>query len=206
MSTLTISQALAQADLLVDRPAIDAAVATIADAIARDYAGEVPVYLTIMHGALPFSGQLALELGARGQDLQFDYLHATRYRGETTGGELVWKHRPATALFGRRVILVDDILDEGYTLQGVCQWCLEQGATDVRVAVLTVKRHDRCVPGVTADYVGVEVADRYVFGFGMDVNEQLRGIPAIYAMKQYPAVFRSQTCELPSAPCCAHRR
>lgn len=62
MSTLTISQALAQADLLVDRPAIDAAVATIADAIARDYAGEVPVYLTIMHGALPFSGQLALEL------------------------------------------------------------------------------------------------------------------------------------------------
>lgn len=64
------------------------------------------------------------------------------------------------------------------------QWCLEQGATDVRVAVLTVKRHDRCVPGVTADYVGVEVADRYVFGFGMDVNEQLRGIPAIYAMKQ----------------------
>lgn len=96
----------------------------------------------------------------------------------------MWKHRPATALFGRRVILVDDILDEGYTLQGVRQWCLEQGATDVRVAVLTVKRHDRCVPGVTADYVGVEVPDRYVFGFGMDVNEQLRGIPAIYAMKQ----------------------
>ncbi|MFC7520380.1 hypoxanthine-guanine phosphoribosyltransferase [Xanthomonas populi] len=184
MSTLTISQALAQADLLVDRPAIDVAVGTIADAIAHDYAGEVPVYLTIMHGALPFSGQLALELGARGQDLQFDYLHATRYRGELTGGDLVWKHRPATALFGRRVILVDDILDEGYTLQGVRQWCLEQGATDVRVAVLTVKRHDRCVPGVAADYVCAEVADRYVFGFGMDVNEQLRGIPAIYAMKQ----------------------
>ncbi|KAB7765966.1 hypoxanthine-guanine phosphoribosyltransferase [Xanthomonas maliensis] len=184
MSTLTIPQALAQADLLVDRPAIDAAIATIAESIARDYAGEVPVYLTIMHGALPFSGQLALALGERGQDLQFDYLHATRYRGQTSGGELVWKHRPATALFGRRVILVDDILDEGYTLQAVRQWCLEQGATDVRVAVLTVKRHDRCVPGVSADYVGVEVPDRYVFGFGMDVGEQLRGIPAIYAMKQ----------------------
>ncbi|MFT4249459.1 MAG: hypoxanthine-guanine phosphoribosyltransferase [Pseudomonas sp.] len=183
MPTLSIPQALDQADLLVDRPAIDAAIARIADEIARDYRGEVPVYLTIMHGALPFSGQLALELGARGQDVQFDYLHATRYRGETTGGELVWKHRPATALFGRRVILVDDILDEGYTLQGVRQWCLEQGATDVRLAVLTVKRHDRCVPGIAADYLGVEVEDRYVFGFGMDVSEQLRGIPAIYAMK-----------------------
>ncbi len=183
MSNLSISQALAQADLLIDRPSIDAAIAHIADDIARDYQGEVPVYLTIMHGALPFAGQLALELGGRGQDLQFDYLHATRYRGETSGGELVWKHRPATALFGRRVILVDDILDEGFTLQGVRQWCLEQGATDVRLAVLAVKRHDRCVPGVAADYQGVEVPDRYVFGFGMDVNEQLRGVPAIYAMK-----------------------
>ncbi len=184
MSTLSISQALANADLLVDRATLDAAIGRIADDIARDYRGEVPVYLTIMHGALPFAGQLALELGARGQDLQFDYLHATRYRGETTGGELVWKHRPATALFGRRVLLVDDILDEGYTLQGVRQWCLEQGATDVRIAAMTVKRHDRCVPDVKADYTGVEVPDRYVFGFGMDVNEQLRGIPAVYAMKE----------------------
>ncbi|MBO9874617.1 MULTISPECIES: hypoxanthine-guanine phosphoribosyltransferase [Xanthomonas] len=184
MSTLTIAQALAQADLLVDRNSIDQAIAQMADAIAADYRGEIPVYLTIMHGALPFAGQLALELGSRGQDLQLDYLHATRYRGETVGGELVWKHRPATALYGRRVLLLDDILDEGLTLKAVREWCLEQGATDVRIAALTVKRHDRCVPGVSADYVGVEVPDRYVFGFGMDVNEALRNLPAIYAMKE----------------------
>ncbi len=106
MPNLTISQALAQADLLVDRPTIDKAIASIADAIARDYEGEVPLFLSIMHGALPFAGQLALELGARGQDVQFDYLHATRYRGETTGGDLVWKHKPATSRFGRRVLRV----------------------------------------------------------------------------------------------------
>ncbi len=184
MSTLTIAQALAQADLLVDRTRIDQAIAQMADAIAADYRGETPVYLTIMHGALPFAGQLALELGSRGQDLQLDYLHATRYRGETVGGELVWKHRPATALYGRRVLLLDDILDEGLTLKAVREWCLEQGATDVRIAALTVKRHDRCVPGVSADDVGVEVPDRYVFGFGLDVNEALRNLPAIYAMKE----------------------
>ncbi|MBN6152491.1 hypoxanthine-guanine phosphoribosyltransferase [Xanthomonas sp. AmX2] len=184
MSTLTIAQALAQADLLVDRPQLDQAISRMAEAIAADYRGETPVYLTIMHGALPFAGQLGLELGARGQDLQFDYLHATRYRGQTVGGELVWKHRPATALYGRRVLLLDDILDEGLTLQAVRQWCLEQGATDVRIAALTVKQHDRCVAGVCADYVGVEVPDRYVFGFGMDVNELLRNLPAIYAMRE----------------------
>ena len=183
MPNLTISQALAQADLLVDRPTIDKAIAGIADAIARDYKGEVPLFLSIMHGALPFAGQLALELGARGQDAQFDYMQASRYHGET-GGELVWKHRPVSALFGRRVILVDDILDEGFTLQGVREWCLEQGATDVRIAVLTVKKHDRCLPGVKADYAGIDLPDRFVFGFGMDVNETLRCVPAIYAMKE----------------------
>jgi hypoxanthine phosphoribosyltransferase len=183
MSKLTLEQAVAQADLLVDRPTIDKAIAGIADAIARDYKGEVPVFLSIMNGALPFAGQLALELGARGQDAQFDYMQASRYHGES-GGELVWKHRPVSALFGRRVILVDDILDEGFTLQGVREWCLEQGATDVRIAVLTVKRHDRCLPGVKADYAGVELPDRFVFGFGMDVSESLRSLPAIYAMKE----------------------
>ncbi len=183
MSKLTLEQAVAQADLLVDRPTIDAAIAGIADAIARDYKGEVPVFLSIMNGALPFAGQLALELGARGQDAQFDYMQASRYHGES-GGELVWKHRPVSSLFGRRVLLVDDILDEGFTLQGVRDWCLEQGATDVRIAVLTVKQHDRCLDGVTADYAGIELPDRFVFGFGMDVNETLRCVPAIYAMKE----------------------
>jgi hypoxanthine phosphoribosyltransferase len=74
----------------------------------------VPLFLSIMHGAA-VRRQLALELGARDQDVQrFDYLHATRYRGETTGGDLVWKHKPATSLFGRRVLLIDDILDEAH--------------------------------------------------------------------------------------------
>ena len=63
-------------------------------------------------------------------------------------------------------------------------WCLEQGATDVRIAALTVKQHDRALPDVKADYAGIDLPDRYVFGFGMDVNETLRCVPAIYAMKE----------------------
>ncbi|HET6396905.1 MAG TPA: hypoxanthine-guanine phosphoribosyltransferase [Pseudoxanthomonas sp.] len=192
MSTPLIAEVLQKSDLLVDRPALDRAIARMADEIARDYIGDVPphrlgdsfvpVYLTVMHGGLPFAGQLALELGARGLDLQFDYLHATRYRGQNQGGELVWKHRPATSLYGRRVLIADDILDEGHTLEEVTRWCLEQGATDVRIAVLAVKDHDRCVEGVRAHYVGVSVPDRYVFGFGMDYHEQGRNLPGIYAL------------------------
>jgi hypoxanthine phosphoribosyltransferase len=177
-----LHDALAIAEQVHDRATIERAIATMAVRIRNDYAGDVPVYLTVMHGGLPFSAQLALELGARGLDLEFDYLHATRYRGTTSGGELAWKHRPATPLRGRRVLLVDDIVDEGHTLAAVRAWCLGEGAREVRIASLAVKRHDRCVPGLCADYVGLDVPDRYVFGYGMDYHEQGRNLPAIYAL------------------------
>ena len=178
-----LATALARAELIHDRSAIDASIAHMAGAIVADYAGGPrPVFLTVMHGGLPFAAQLALEIGARGLDLEFDYLHASRYRGATTGGELVWKHRPATPLRGRRVLLVDDIVDEGHTLAAVRGWCEGQGAREVRIAAMVVKQHDRCVAGLCADYVGLDVPDRYVFGYGMDFHEQGRNLPAIYAL------------------------
>ena len=68
MNKYPLADALANAELLVDRATLDAAITAMAKPIARDYAGEVPVYLTVMHGALPFAGQLSLELGALGLD------------------------------------------------------------------------------------------------------------------------------------------
>jgi hypoxanthine phosphoribosyltransferase len=115
-------------------------------------------------------------------DLEFDYVHATRFRGTTEGGELQWIKRPAIALTDRIVLLVDDILDEGHTLKAIRDWCLAQGARRVLLAVLCEKRHGRTVPGLRADFVGVEVPDRYVFGYGMDFHEQGRNLPAIHAL------------------------
>lgn len=177
-----LAAALATAELVHCRAAIERVIAQMAVRIRNDYAGDVPVYLTVMHGGLPFAGQLALELGTRRQDLEFDYLHATRYRGAISGGALVWKHRPDTQLRGRRVLLVDDIVDEGHTLAAIREWCTGEGAREVRIAALAVKQHGRCVPGLRADYAGLDVPDRYVFGYGMDYHEQGRNLPAIYAL------------------------
>lgn len=177
-----LALALPQAERVHDRVVIERAIAEMAVRIRNDYAGDVPVYLTVMHGGLPFSAQLALALGSLGQPIEMDYLHATRYRGQTQGGALAWKHQPATPLCGRRVLLVDDIVDEGHTLAAVRTWCVGEGARDVRIAAMAVKRHDRCVEGLRADYAGVDVPDRYVFGYGMDYHEQGRNLPAIYAL------------------------
>ncbi|HEX4853806.1 hypoxanthine-guanine phosphoribosyltransferase [Arenimonas sp.] len=176
----SLAEAVAGSDLLFDRARIEREITRIAAEIDAHYAdGERPVYLTIMHGGLPFAAQLAMAMKT---DLEFDYLHASRYRGATTGSGLAWLHRPATPLRGRRVLLADDILDEGHTLKAVKQWCEDQGAREVRVAVLAVKQHDRCVDGIAADYVALEVPDRYVYGYGMDYHEQGRNLPAIYAL------------------------
>jgi len=116
--------------------------------------------------------------------VEFDTLHATRYRGGTIGGaRLAWLHLPSASLRGRRVLLVDDILDEGHTLKAIQYWCEDEGAADIRIAVLAHKQHARRVDGVAADYIGVEVPDRYVFGYGMDFRGQGRNLPEIYALK-----------------------
>ena len=185
MSRPRLSDALRTARVLFERPALEAASAPMAGDVRAAWPGDdVPVYLTVMNGAMPFAAQLAFALGERGMDLEFDFLHATRYRGETHGADLVWKHRPDTPLQGRKVLLVDDILDEGHTLLEIRRWCEAQGAAEVRIAVLTRKLHDRCVAGIHADHVGVELPDAFVFGYGMDYYEQGRNLPAIYALAE----------------------
>ena len=186
MNVPDLEDVLDTANLLFDRDALEDAIEAMADEIADDYGDDArpPVFLTIMHGGMPFAAQLAFALGENEIDVEMDYLHATRYRGNTTGSGLAWLHRPATPLQGRRVLLVDDILDEGHTLKAVKHWCEDQGATDVRIAVLATKDHDRRVEGIEADYIGVEVPDRYVFGYGMDFHEQGRNLPAIYALAE----------------------
>lgn len=179
MSTPKLSDALVRADLVHDQATLAAAITRIAAEIDDELDGDEALFVTVMQGALVFAGQLATAIKT---PLQFDYVHATRYRGNTVGGELHWIKRPSRPLAGATVLLVDDILDEGHTLDAIRRWCLEQGAARVLLVVLCEKRHGRGVPGLRADFCGVDVPDRYVFGYGMDYHEQGRNLAAIYAV------------------------
>ena len=175
-----LADALASADLLFDRATLEGVIADMGRRIDAALDGERAVFLTVMNGALVFGGHLALAIRT---DVEFDYVHATRYRGTTSGSELHWLREPQVPLQGRTVLLVDDILDEGHTLKAVRDDCLRRGATRVLVITLCSKRHDRLVEGIAADFNGVELPDRYVFGFGMDYYEQGRNLPGIYALR-----------------------
>ncbi len=174
-----LADALKTAELLFDRAELEARIATMGKEIANALNGDVPVFLTVMNGGLIFGGVLALATPA---DLEFDYVHATRYRGGTRGHDLLWVKQPRLNLSGRTVLLVDDILDEGHTLKAIRDFCIDEGAARVLIAVLCEKRHNRATPDLRADFVGIRVPDRYVFGFGMDYHEQGRNLAGIYAL------------------------
>jgi hypoxanthine phosphoribosyltransferase len=174
-----LNEALARAELLHDRASLDTAIARLGIGLDAALAGERAVFLSVMHGGLIFAGHLALAMKT---DVEFDYVHATRYRGATVGSDLHWMKQPTATLNGRTVILVDDILDEGKTLKAIRDFCRDRGARRVLIAVLCEKHHGRRVDALNADFCGVEVPDRYVFGYGMDYHEQGRNLPGIYAI------------------------
>ena len=94
-----------------------------------------------------------------------------------------WKVRPSLNLSGRTVLIVDDILDGGVTLAAIVAEVKSMGALDVQTAVLVDKYHKRVENGLKhADFVGLEVEDHYIFGYGMDYNEYLRNAPGIFVV------------------------
>jgi hypoxanthine phosphoribosyltransferase len=98
---------------------------------------------------------------------------------------LEWIGQPSTSIEGETVLVIDDILDEGVTLAAIVDACRQAGAKAVYSAVMVEKLHDRGV-GFKADFVGLTVQDRYVFGYGMDYKGYLRNVPAIMAVPDNP--------------------
>lgn len=171
---------LKNADLIHSAETVQAAVANVAARIKAELAEENPIVLCVMSGAVPFMGHLLTRLDF---PLDFDYLHASRYGDNVSGhNKLTWRSGPWIGLQGRTVLVVDDILDEGVTLQAICERIRQMGAARVLTAVFAEKITGRAKP-VQADFVGLTVPDRFVFGFGMDICGAWRNLPAIYAGK-----------------------
>ena len=176
-----IRQVMAEADCLYGEAQVEAAIAQVAEAINGELAERNLVVFCVMNGGLIFTGKLLPKLNF---PLEVSYLHATRYRSETTGGELFWKAKPELSFLGRDVLIIDDILDEGHTLAAIIDFCRHAGAAAVHTAVLIDKQHQRKArPNYKADYVGLPCEDRFIFGYGMDYKGYWRNAPGIYAVK-----------------------
>lgn len=171
---------LARSEQLLGPEKVAAAVRRVSAEISAALGTRYPLVLAVMRGGVVFTGQLLPLLEF---PLDFDYVDASRYGQATAGGRLEWRVDIPVNVRGRAVLIIDDILDEGHTLAAIRARLLDAGAAEVLLAVFADKQTGRSKP-VKADFVGVAVPDRYVFGFGMDVSGMWRNLPAVYALPQ----------------------
>lgn len=181
MTDAEVQKVRQEADELVTQSDVIRAIDRMAFEITEQLHDRNPIVMPVLNGGLIVAGQLLTRLDF---PLQVDYIHATRYGSKTAGSTLEWRVKPTQSLVGRTVLLVDDILDEGITLAAIADYCRNAGATEVLMAVLVEKLHLRkVVPGMRADFWGVEVGDRFLFGYGLDYKGYWRNAPGIYAVK-----------------------
>jgi hypoxanthine phosphoribosyltransferase len=181
--TISVQRArkiLQQAEMLYSAGEVQAALHKVAQQINATLADVHPLVLSVMGGAVVFSGQLLPLLDF---PLDFDYVHVSRYGDERNGGAMHWKVEPRENVRGRVVLLLDDILDEGHTLDALRERVLALGAEKCYTAVFADKRRGSKKP-IRADFVGMELPNRFVFGYGMDIEGAWRNLPAIYAVKE----------------------
>ncbi|OGA49294.1 MAG: hypoxanthine-guanine phosphoribosyltransferase [Betaproteobacteria bacterium RIFCSPLOWO2_12_FULL_62_13] len=179
MSSRQAWRILETAEQLCSAVVVSEAIERLAREISAQLQDHYPLVLGVMRGSVVFAGQLLPLLRF---PLEFDYLDVTRYRDTTRGGAISWRVSPGTAVAGRVVLVIDDILDEGQTLAAIREKMLAAGAQAFYSAVFADKEIGRAKP-ISADFVGVRLPNRYVFGFGMDVKGAWRNLPAIYALK-----------------------
>lgn len=170
---------LEASDPVCSEAEVEQAVGRLAQAITARFARAYPLVLAVMGGAVVFAGQLLPRLRF---PLDFDYIHVTRYGAATQGGGIDWKVEPPQSVRGRAVLVLDDILDGGETMHAIRERLLALGAESFHSAVLVEKKLARARP-MNADFVGLAIPDRFVFGCGMDARGFWRNLPEIRAMK-----------------------
>ena len=148
--------------------------------ISRDYAGKVPVLVGILKGSVIFLSDLARALTV---DVEIDFISISSYgRGTVSSGSVRLLKDLDLDVSGRDVLVVEDIVDSGLSLDYIRRNLLSRGPASLAIAALLDKRERRALQ-VDVRYVGFTVPDEFVIGYGLDYDEKLRNLPFIGVMK-----------------------
>ena len=161
---------------------LEAAIDSVARRINADYEGskDIPILLCILNGSVMFTAELMKRLDF---DLQLVSMKLSSYSGTQSSGVIKQVMGLTSPVKGRRVIIVEDIVDTGVTINSLKTLLYNKGAHDVKVVTLLDKPSRRQVD-VKADYIGFEVENEFVVGFGLDYNQKYRNLPYIGVLKE----------------------
>jgi hypoxanthine phosphoribosyltransferase len=160
-------------------------IATLGREIERDFRGREMVVVALLNGTVMFIGDLIRQLS---QPLRLDFMGVSSYGKGTESGDLVFTKELRLDVRGRDVLLVDDILDTGKTVRRVLEKLCLLGPRRIRTCVL-LDKPSRRVEKVKADFVGFEIPDMFVIGYGLDYAEKYRNLPFVGVLK--PEMYRN---------------
>lgn len=167
-------------EVLIPTDQLQKRIREMGEQIARDYAGRRPELICVLKGAMIFLSDLARAIDL---NLTIDYIAVSSYGKEkTSSGEVKIVKDLDEPLQGRDIILVEDILDTGLTLSYLVNSFKARGATSIKIATLLNKPERRKVE-VHADYIGFDIPDKFVVGYGLDYAERYRNLPYIGVVK-----------------------
>jgi len=154
----------------------------VAEMLNRDFIGseDVPIVLCVLNGSIMFTGELLKRLNF---PLELVSIKMTSYVGTSTTGKVKQAMGLTSGIEGRRVIVVEDIVDSGYTMVALKDILKEKGATDIKVCTMLQKPDALKVP-LELDYVGMKIPNDFIVGFGLDYNEQGRNLKDIYVIDE----------------------
>ena len=135
--------------------------------------------VALLRGSVPFLGELIKHID---MDIQYDFMDVTSYAGTESQGDIKILKDLDASIQGYDILLVEDIVDTGKTIETVVDTLYRKGANTVKIVTL-LDKPSRRVANVKADYIGFEVENEFVVGFGMDFNQKYRGLPYIGVLK-----------------------
>lgn len=171
--------------VLLSEAQIKARIRELGKELTADYAGKNPVFVGVLKGVVVFYADM---VRAFEDHCQMDFMWISSYQGTQSTGNILVKQDVKSDLTGRHVVILEDILDSGRSLQFVKQHLLDKGAASVRICTLLDKPEGRAAGvDIQAEYVGFTIPNAFVVGYGLDYNEQYRNLPYVGVLK--PRVY-----------------
>ena len=170
----------------IEREKIQKRIEELAKEITAEFKGRRPLLVCVLNGAFPFASELFLNIDT---DAEIAFIRLKSYEGTSSTGTVKEVMGLTAEIAGRPVILVEDIVDTGRTLKEVKKLLLHKGAADVKIVSLLDKPSRRVIE-IQADYVGFEIPNEFVVGYGLDYDQKYRNLPYIGVLR--PQVYENR--------------
>ena len=167
--------------ILLTQEQIQTRIRELGEILTREYADKDPVIVGVLKGVVVFYADMIRQLNCH---CQMDFMWISSYEGTTSTGKMVVKRDVSADIKGRHVLILEDIFDTGNSLQFAYDHLMAKKPASLKICTL-LDKPSRRKPGITlkADYVGFEVPNAFVVGYGLDYNEHYRNLPYVGILK-----------------------